>query len=67
MLVILLNPYPRAPTCPSTPKVLRVRERIPIPFSFVIFTFGLAFEFYEEFGSVSPNLVHSAQEKNVKN
>jgi hypothetical protein len=37
-LVILLNPYPKAPTCPSTPKVSRTRERTPTFHFFVVFT-----------------------------
>jgi hypothetical protein len=33
--------------------VLQAKERTPIPFSFVLFTFELAFESYEEFGGAS--------------
>jgi hypothetical protein len=38
LLVTLLKPHPRAPTRPSTPKVIRTRECAPIPYSFVVFT-----------------------------
>jgi hypothetical protein len=38
---------------PFTPKVLRIRERAPTPSSFVIFTFGFAFESIKEFGGLS--------------
>jgi len=52
MLVIHPNPHPKAPIGPSTLEVLRIREHIPTP-SYVILTFGLAFESYEEFGDAS--------------
>jgi hypothetical protein len=45
-LVICFNSHPKAPTCPSTPEA---KEHIPTP-SFVVFNFGLTFEFYKEFG-----------------
>jgi len=32
------------------PQVLRIRDHIPTPFSFVIFTFILPFESFEKFG-----------------
>jgi hypothetical protein len=38
LFVILPSPYPRAPTHPSTPEVLRTRERTPTLHSFVVFT-----------------------------
>ncbi len=53
MLVILLNPHPRALACPSTPKVLRAKERAPTPSPFVIFTFGFVVESIKDFGGVS--------------
>jgi hypothetical protein len=38
LLVTLLNPYPRTPTRPSTPEMLRARERTPTLHSSVVFT-----------------------------
>jgi hypothetical protein len=38
MLVTLPTPYPRARACPSTPKVLRAKERAPTPCSSIIFS-----------------------------
>jgi hypothetical protein len=40
-LVTHLSPHPRAPERPSTPRVLQARERTPILYPFVVFTFGL--------------------------
>jgi len=54
-LVIHLSPHLRAPACLSTSEVLWATEHIPIPSS-IVFTFGLAFETYEEFGGASPNV-----------
>jgi hypothetical protein len=53
LFVILLNPHPRAPTRPSIPEMLRIRERTPILSSFVVFTFELAFESFKECGDAS--------------
>jgi len=47
------SPYPGAPTCPSTPEMLRAKERTPAPYPFVAFTFGLAVEFIKKFGGAS--------------
>ncbi len=47
------SPHPRARARPFTPEMLWTRECIPTPFSFIIFTFKLAFESYEEFGDAS--------------
>jgi len=55
-LVTHLNHHFKAPTRPFTLEVLQARERIPTPFSSVVFTFGLAFESYEEFGGASISL-----------
>ncbi len=55
-LVTHPNPHPGTQKHPSTPKVLQVREHIPIPSSFDVFTFELTFESYEEFGGASLNL-----------
>jgi hypothetical protein len=46
-LVNLPSRNPRAPTHPSTPKVLRAREHVPTPSS-IVFTFGLAVESIKE-------------------
>ncbi len=51
--VILPNPHPKAPTCPSTLKVLRAKKRAATPFPFVVFTFGFAVESIKEFGGAS--------------
>jgi hypothetical protein len=51
-LITRPNPHLGTPTCPSTPRVQQVKEHIPVPFTFVVFTFGLAFLSYEEFGGV---------------
>ncbi len=40
LLVTLPNPHPGVAARPSTPKMLRVRERAPTPFPFIFFTFG---------------------------
>jgi len=53
LLVTLPNPHPGAPTCPSTTKMLRVRECAPTPYPFVVFTFRLVVEPTKEFGSAS--------------
>jgi hypothetical protein len=41
LLVTHRSPYLGAPTCCSTPEVLRARERTPIPYPFVVFTLDL--------------------------
>jgi hypothetical protein len=51
MFVTHHNPHPRAPTRPSTPQVLQMRERTTTPF--VVFTLGLALESIKEFGGAS--------------
>jgi hypothetical protein len=38
MLVTLPSPHPGALACPSTPEVLRVRERAPTPYFSVVST-----------------------------
>jgi hypothetical protein len=53
MLVVHPSPRPKIPTHPFTPEVLQARERIPTPYPFVIFTFGLIVESIKEFGGVS--------------
>jgi len=53
MLVTYLSPHFGAPTRPSTLEVLRVRECTPIPYPFVVFTFGLIIEYVKEFGGES--------------
>jgi hypothetical protein len=46
-------PHLRAPACPSTFEMLRTRERIPILYPFVVFTFGLSIESIKAFGGAS--------------
>jgi len=43
----------KAPACPSTPKVLRTKERAPTPFLSVVFTFGLVVESIKELRGAS--------------
>jgi len=43
------SPHFGAPICPFTPEVLRAKEHI-LTLSSIVFTFGLAFESYKEFG-----------------
>jgi hypothetical protein len=50
--LVNLSPYLGTPAQPSTPEVLRARERVPTP-PFVIFTFGLVIESIKEFGGAS--------------
>jgi hypothetical protein len=38
LLIILLSPYPRAPTCPCTPKVLWAKESNPTLHYSIVFT-----------------------------
>jgi hypothetical protein len=53
LLVILPNPYPGAPTRPSTPKVLRLRECAPTPSPSIVFTFEFVIESIKESRDVS--------------
>jgi hypothetical protein len=53
LLVNHPSPEPRAPTCPSTPEMLQPKERTPISFTFVVFTFGLIVESIKELGGMS--------------
>ncbi len=47
------SPHPGTWTRPSTPKVLRTKERAPTLYPLAIFTFRLAFESTKEFGGAS--------------
>jgi hypothetical protein len=51
-LVTRPSPHPEAPTHPSTPEVLRATECTPTP-PFVVFTFKVTFEYFEECGGAS--------------
>ncbi len=51
----------RAPTHPSTFKVLWAKERVAIPFHFVVFTFRLVIESIKELWGVSINLLKNLQ------
>jgi len=53
LLINLPSPHLGALAPPSTPEVLRIRERTPIPSPFVVFTFGLAIESIKELGGAS--------------
>jgi hypothetical protein len=52
MLVTCYSPHPKTLTHPSTMEMLQVRERTP-NLSFVVFTFGFTFEFFEKCGGAS--------------
>ncbi len=47
------SPHLKAPTRPSTPKVLWTKVRTPTPFPSVVVTFGLAIKSIKELGGVS--------------
>jgi hypothetical protein len=53
LLVNVPSPDLEAPTHPSTPEVLRTKERTPIPSSSTICTFGLTIESIKELGGAS--------------
>jgi hypothetical protein len=53
LLVTLSSSHPRVPTCPSTPKMLRARERTPTPYPSIVFTFKLTIESIRELGGAS--------------
>jgi hypothetical protein len=53
LLVICPSPHFGAPTCPSTPKVLRTRECTLTPCPSINFTFKLAVKSIKEFGGAS--------------
>jgi hypothetical protein len=57
LLVNLPSPHPRAPTCPSTPKMLRAKEHTATPSPFVVFTFGLETKSTKEFRGVSLDIL----------
>jgi hypothetical protein len=44
LLVTHLNPYPGAPSHPSTLEMLWIKEHTPTPYPFVVFTFRLGIE-----------------------
>ncbi len=50
--VTCLSPHLEVPMRLFTREVLQVKEHIPIPSSFVVSPFQLAYEFYKEFGGV---------------
>ncbi len=50
LLVNLPSPHPGTPTRPSTPEMLRIKERTPTPSPSTIFTFGLVVECTKELG-----------------
>jgi hypothetical protein len=52
-LIIHPSPHLKILACPSTPEVLRTKEHTPTHISFVVSTFGLAFESFKECGGVS--------------
>ncbi len=49
-LVIHPSPHLKALAWPLTPKMLRVRKCAPIPFFFIVFTLGVAFDFLRSLG-----------------
>jgi len=56
LLVAFRNPHPEAPTRPSTPKVLGAKERAPILYPSIVFTFRLAVQSTKEFGGASESV-----------
>ncbi len=52
-LPVIPSPYPKALACPSTPKVLQVKERTQTHFPSIVFTFGLVVESIKELGGAS--------------
>jgi hypothetical protein len=67
LLVILRSPHPEAPTHPSTPKVLRTRERTPTFYPFVVFTFRLVVESTKEFKGASRRMFNGMLMSNKNN
>jgi hypothetical protein len=61
LLVILPSPYSGAPTCPSTPEVLQVRECVPTPYHSAVFTFRFAVESTKVLGSALTTNSYLAQ------
>ncbi len=57
LLVNLPSPHPRAPTCPSTPKVLWAKERALTPSPSIVFIFGFIVESIKELGGASYSLL----------
>jgi hypothetical protein len=53
MLVTHPSPQSETPAQPFYLEMLQAREHITTSFSFIVFTFGLAFEFFKEFGGAS--------------
>ncbi len=58
LLINLPSPYFGALARASTLEVLRIKERTLIPFSFVVFTFGLTIESIKELGGASQDMAH---------
>jgi hypothetical protein len=52
-LVTRPSPHLKTPTRPSTSEMLQAKERAPIPYHFIVFTFGLVIESIKEFGGAS--------------
>jgi len=61
MLVIHHNPHFKAPTHPSTPKVLQAKEHTPTPYPSVVFTFGFIVRSIKEFRGASYYLGRNQQ------
>jgi hypothetical protein len=57
LLVARPSPHLEAPTCPSTPEVLRTRERTRTPYPFVVFTFRFTIESIRELGGASRRIL----------
>ncbi len=53
VLVNLPSPHPGASTHPSTPEMLRAKERTPTPSPSIVVTFRFAVECIKELGGVS--------------
>jgi hypothetical protein len=64
LLVTLPNPYPEAPTRPSTPEVLRIKECTPIPHFSVVFTLNLHLNMLKSLGVRHTYLQNGLQKDN---
>ncbi len=56
LLFICPSPHPGTSMHPSTLEMLQAKECVPIPFSSIVFTFGITFESFKECGGASHSL-----------
>jgi hypothetical protein len=65
LFVNFLSPYLEVPACPSTPKIIQAKERIPTLPS-TVFTFGFTVESIKELGGASTNMTNGLLRKKSK-